>query len=110
MIRGPANRQLPSLPTDQSSTSDSPIGSRTPDPGSRLRKKLTFNESRELESLPSRIAALEEEQTQLQAEAASPAFYKESAEHIRRVLARIDQLGPELDAAMARWVDLEDRA
>ncbi len=91
-------------------TAISEIGSRTPDPGSRLRKKLTFNESRELEALPARIAALEDEQTRLQAEAASPGFYKESAEHIRRVLARIDQLGPELDAAMARWVDLEDRA
>jgi ATP-binding cassette subfamily F protein uup len=91
-------------------TAISEIGSRTPDPGSRLRKKLTFNESRELEALPARIAALEDEQTRLQAEAASPGFYKESAEHIRRVLARIDQLGPELDAAMARWVDLEVRA
>ena len=91
-------------------TAISEIGSRTPDPASRLRKKLTFNESRELEALPARIAALEDEQTRLQAEAASPGFYKESAEHIRRVLARIDQLGPELDAAMARWVDLEDRA
>jgi ATP-binding cassette subfamily F protein uup len=74
------------------------------------KKKLSYRESRELESLPARIAALEQEQATLQAEAASPAFYKESAEHIRRVLARIDQLGPELDAATARWVELEDRA
>jgi len=88
----------------------SEIGSRTPDPGSRLRKKLTFNESRELESLPARIAELEEEQSRLQAEAAAPDFYKESPDHIRAVLARIELIPPELEAALTRWVELEERA
>jgi ABC transport system ATP-binding/permease protein len=110
-IRDPGSDTTNAVATTKPSpTAHSQTGSRTADPGSRLGKKLTFNESRELESLPARIAALEEEHTRLQAEAASPAFYKESAEHIRRVLARIDQLGPELDAAMARWVELEDRS
>jgi ATP-binding cassette subfamily F protein uup len=84
-------------------------GSRTPDPGSRLRKKLTFNESRELESLPERIASLESEQSRLQEETASPDFYKESADRIRAVLARIEAIAPELDAALARWMELEER-
>jgi ABC transport system ATP-binding/permease protein len=84
-------------------------GSRIPDPGSRVQKKLTFNESRELESLPGRIASLEEEQLRLQQEAASPDFYKESGDHIRAVLARIEAIAPELDAALARWMELEER-
>jgi ATP-binding cassette subfamily F protein uup len=84
-------------------------GSRRPDPGSQLRKKLTFNESRELESLPARIEGLEEEQTRLQAEAAAPGFYKESPDHIRAVLARIELIAPELEAALTRWVELEER-
>ena len=88
---------------------DSQIGSRTPDPGSRYRKKLTFNEVRELESLPRRIEALEQEQADLQAEAAAPDFYKESADHIRAVLARIEAIAPELESALARWVELEER-
>jgi ATP-binding cassette subfamily F protein uup len=84
-------------------------GSRTPDPASGLRKKLSFNESRELEALPARIESLESEQSRLQSESASPDFYKESAEHIRAVLARIDAIAPELDAALARWMELEER-
>ena len=75
----------------------------------RQSKKLTFNETRELESLPARIEALESEQSRLQLEATSPDFYKEPAEHIRAVLARIDAIVPELDAALARWMELEER-
>jgi ATP-binding cassette subfamily F protein uup len=73
------------------------------------KKKLSYRETRELESLPSRIEALEEEQARLQAEAASPDFYKESAAHIRAVLDRIDEIGTELETAIGRWVELEER-
>jgi ABC transport system ATP-binding/permease protein len=84
-----------------------PVGSGTVPP--RLRKKLTFKEAGELKSLPPRIEALEEEQARLQAEAASPEFYKESGEHIRAVLARVEAIGPELEAALARWMELDER-
>jgi len=90
------------------SVAPNPIGSRIPDPGSRPRKKLSFNESRELDSIPALIESLEAEQSRLQLEAASPEFYKQSADHIRAVLARIDAIGPELEAALARWMELED--
>jgi ATP-binding cassette subfamily F protein uup len=111
VVRGPGSDKGKAIAADREpAAAHSPIGSGIPAAASRLRKKLTFNESRELEALPARIAALEEEQTRLRAAAASANFYKESADHIRHVLARIDQLGPELDAAMARWVELEDRA
>jgi ATP-binding cassette subfamily F protein uup len=73
------------------------------------RKKLSFKERRELELLPDRIAALEEEQRRLQAEAASPEFYRSAADRIRTVLARIDAIVPELEAVLARWVELGDR-
>jgi ATP-binding cassette subfamily F protein uup len=84
-------------------------GSRIPDPESLSRKKLSFNEVRELEVLPARIEALEAEQARLQAEAASADFYKESPVRIREVLARIETIAPELEAAVARWMALEDR-
>src|SRR6266540_3561145 len=89
-----------------SSREERSLGSRIPDPGSRLRRRLTFKEARELESLPASIEALEMEQARLQTEAASPDFYKESADRIRTVLARIEAIGPELDVAVARWVEL----
>jgi ATP-binding cassette subfamily F protein uup len=76
----------------------------------RTNRKLSFNEKRELESLPLQIEALEAEQARLQAEAASAEFYKAPREHIEQVLARLDALGPELETAIARWVELEERA
>jgi hypothetical protein len=73
------------------------------------KKKLSYRESRELESLPARIERLEDEQSRLRAEAAAPDFYKESPDHIRAVLARIELIAPELEAALTRWVELEER-
>jgi ATP-binding cassette subfamily F protein uup len=73
-------------------------------------RKLSYNEQRELESLPAHIEALESEQRRLRHESESADFYKESADHIRGVLARIEQVGQELETALARWVELEERA
>jgi len=110
-IRDPRSRgaRETSVANPTLSLQDSQIGSLIPAPGSRQRKKLTFNESRELESLPGRIEALEQEQSDLQAEAAGADFYKRSPDHIRAVLARIEAIAPELESALARWVELEER-
>jgi ATP-binding cassette subfamily F protein uup len=70
-------------------------------------RKLSYKEQRELDALPERIAALEDEQDRLKAESASAEFYKSPADHIHAVLARIDAVHAELDAALARWVALE---
>ncbi len=72
------------------------------------RKKRTFNEDREHAALPSRIEALEAEQLQLEAEVASPDFYKAPEEQIHTVLARIETIHEELERALARWIELED--
>ncbi len=74
------------------------------------KKKLSFQEKRELEALPARIAALEAEQASLQAEAAGPSFYRRPPDAIREVLARIEALPAEIEAALARWVALDERA
>jgi ATP-binding cassette subfamily F protein uup len=75
--------------------------------GTAVRRKLTFNEQRELERLPGEIAALEEELRALEARSQAPEFYKEGAEQIRAVLARIDTLNDELLRAYARWDELD---
>jgi ABC transport system ATP-binding/permease protein len=72
-------------------------------------RKLSYNEQRELEGLPDRIAALEVEHEQLKHEAASPEFYKSSSDHIHRVLGRIEASGAELEQLLERWVELEER-
>jgi ABC transport system ATP-binding/permease protein len=77
---------------------------------STLSKKLSFKEQREFDALPAHIEALETEQQRLRQESESAEFYKERADHIRGVLARIEQIGEEVGTALARWLELEERA
>jgi ABC transport system ATP-binding/permease protein len=71
--------------------------------------KLSYNEQREFERLPDRIAALEAEHAELQARVASPEFYKERSSDIHAWLARLDELAREVDAAYRRWDELDRR-
>jgi len=73
------------------------------------RRKLSFKEQRELESLPALIEALETEERELQQRIAGPEFYKEGAEAIKAALARAQAAAAEREAAYARWVELSDR-
>ena len=90
------------------STAGVPAEARKAEKQPRTRaRRLTYNEQREFDALPGRIAALEEEQQRLKEEAASADFYKSPADHIHAVLARIDAVHVELDAALERWIELE---
>ena len=81
------------------------------DPEARAAKrKLTYNEQRELTSLPDRIERLEQEQLDLKTEMESPDFYKAAAERIRTVMARIDEAAREHEQLLERWMELEERA
>jgi ATP-binding cassette subfamily F protein uup len=71
------------------------------------RRKLSYNEQREYDALPARIAALEEEQKALETRSAAPEFYKEGADAIRTVLERLETIGNELHVAYERWMELE---
>ncbi len=72
------------------------------------KKKLSYKEQRELASLPGDIEALEAEQQRLRAEAGSPGFYMETPVHIHAVLARLEAVAAEIDAALGRWMELEE--
>jgi len=74
------------------------------------KRKLSYKEQREREALPARIGALEAEQRRLRALSDSTEFYRESAERIREVMTRLEAIGPELEVALARWFELEERA
>ena len=73
------------------------------------RKRLSYKEQRELEALPARIEALESEQRALGQKIAGPDFYKEAAEVIKALLARVEEAQRELTAVYARWDALESR-
>jgi ABC transport system ATP-binding/permease protein len=89
-------------------SSGTPFGE-SPTPESRKRK-LSYNERRELDALPAHIDALETERERLKLESESPAFYRESADHIRAVLGRFEEVERELENALARWLELEELA
>jgi ABC transport system ATP-binding/permease protein len=79
------------------------------DDATQIRRKLSYNEQRELEGLPARIEALETEQATLKAEMDSPEFYKSGADHIQSVMTRLDEGSLELEQMLERWMELEER-
>jgi ABC transport system ATP-binding/permease protein len=80
-----------------------------PDKPVPARKKLSYNEQRDYDQLPGRIEDLEAEQQRLNLEIALPDFYKEPAEKIHQVLARLEELQQELLAAYALWDALDSK-
>jgi ATP-binding cassette subfamily F protein uup len=80
-----------------------PVEDRAP----AVKKKLSYKEQRELESLPARIEALEREQQTLALSVSQPEFYQQDKAGIAQALARLEQLRAELEQAYARWQELE---
>jgi len=78
-------------------------------PAAAKQKKLSYKEQRELEELPVKIAALEDEQTALNLQLSDPDFYKKNAAEARRVQERIEQIELELMQALERWETIESR-
>ena len=73
-------------------------------------KKLTWKEQRELEELPARIEALEEEQRALHATLADPAFYRSTGTAVADATTRLQTVEREVGEAYARWEALSERA
>jgi ATP-binding cassette subfamily F protein uup len=93
-------------------TSDKTAG----DGGAGKQKKLTFNEQRELktlkedlEALPARLAALEEEQRTLEAAMADPAFYTRDPQGFADATSRLEALEGEQLELLERWEQAEQR-
>jgi ATP-binding cassette subfamily F protein uup len=80
-----------------------------PEKADQAPRRLTYKEAKELDAIPARIDALEQEQQNLNARVASADFYKEGAEAIKSTLARLAEIEGELLAAYERWDELEER-
>lgn len=70
-------------------------------------RKLSYKENRELEMLPARIETLETEQADLQQATSDADFYQQDKDSIKIALARLEELGAELELAYARWEQLD---
>ena len=71
------------------------------------KKKLGYNETRELESLPKKIEQLESEQKQIGVLMSDAEFYQTDQADIKKTLARLAELEGELSQAYARWEHLD---
>ena len=73
------------------------------------RRRLSYKEQREFDALPARIEELEAAKAALDAQVADPSFYTQDRDAVREALARVPQLAAGIDAAYARWAELEAR-
>ncbi len=81
----------------------------SPSPAPRKKdkpRKLSFREQKELDELPDRIDALEQEKASLFARLADPAFLRDGAA-VGAAKARLAVIDHEASAAMLRWEELE---
>ncbi|HEX5484466.1 ATP-binding cassette domain-containing protein [Limnobacter sp.] len=70
-------------------------------------RKLSYKETRELESLPGLIESLENEQAELVKTMSEPDFYNSDPANIQTVNARMADIEKALTQAYARWETLE---
>jgi ABC transport system ATP-binding/permease protein len=71
--------------------------------------KLSYKEAKELEALPARISALEEEQKAITAELADSSVYRDRPEAVRALQQRYSEIEAELMTCLARWEELETK-
>ena len=77
-----------------------PAAPKAPAPKAR---KLSYKDQRELDELPTRIAALEAEQAAITARLADPRLYADESAQVPALHQRHAQIDDELLAALERW-------
>ncbi|MEP7135091.1 MAG: ATP-binding cassette domain-containing protein [Chloroflexota bacterium] len=70
-------------------------------------RKLSYNERRELESLPKQIETLEAEQHALTVKMETPEFYMQDGATITQAVNRLQEIHDELSRLYHRWGELE---
>ena len=106
-------RQRPAAATSTPAAKLTPQVAPTPAPASTsapaaaTRRKLGFKEQRELEQLPALIETLEAQVAEATARIASPELYREGSERVLAANQELSGLQARLDAAYARWNELD---
>jgi ATP-binding cassette subfamily F protein uup len=72
------------------------------------KRKLSYKEQRELESLPLQIEKLEQRVTSLTTAMSEPAFYQSGFAEVQELTQEIAMVQLQLDAAFRRWGELEN--
>jgi ATP-binding cassette subfamily F protein uup len=78
-----------------------------PHPAKTGRRRLSFNEKHALETLPSRIAALQVSLRRLQGQLSDPALYARDRQAFAQATEALSATEAQLAAAEERWLELE---
>jgi ATP-binding cassette subfamily F protein uup len=78
-------------------------------PNTNRPNKLSYRERQELDTLPARIEAMENELARWEEKAAQSGFYQRESDEIASDIARMDELRAAIDNAYRRWEDLAAR-
>jgi ATP-binding cassette subfamily F protein uup len=92
---------------NNSALSQNPKKSKKEDRKNRAVKKLTYQEQKELQSLPEKIDKLDNQIASLQQEMASSDFYEQDADKIASSTIQLRTYEAELESAYIRWELLE---
>ncbi|MCV2509135.1 MAG: ATP-binding cassette domain-containing protein, partial [Neisseriaceae bacterium] len=95
------NNQVPELKTKKSNTNPIPV--------KKTATKLSFNEKRELESLPEEIETLENEETQLNEKLLQPDVFKNQYQEAIEWQKRINEIETLLMEKLNRWEVLDNK-
>ena len=72
-----------------------------------VKRKLSYNEQRELDALPTKVSALEQEQQQLQDKLNDVNFYAQQPNEAILASQRLGQIEEQLLTLLERWTELE---
>ncbi|MBT4766181.1 MAG: ABC transporter ATP-binding protein, partial [Methylococcales bacterium] len=76
-------------------------------PKSVKKKKLSYNDQRELAQLPATIEQLEAKQAEMNDQINAPTFYQQDHDVVAQTLKALESLEGELEVSYARWDELE---
>lgn len=96
-----------SEPPSESKKKTESKSSKPAPPAQSEKKKLSYNEKRELEQLPTKIEALEEKIAAMHASMAEPDYYQKDRDLIAKDAAELKSMEAELESAFQRWEILE---
>ena len=77
-------------------------------PEKPVKKKLSYKEQRELESLPEEIDQLEQQIDQIQQQVNEADFFTKEASITTKILNQLEELESKLDACYTRWQELDE--
>jgi ATP-binding cassette subfamily F protein uup len=73
-----------------------------------VKRKLSYKEQRELESLPAKIESLENEIAEIESALGDPSIYSKDPSRAAALADRLEPAKAELDEAETRWLELSE--